>query len=202
MQFRKTTRVPVLCALFALGVACLIPVAPAKAGPDLSTPKKAAIVFSKAIEAGDMDGVKASSVGTDDDYAALKTVSDMVGALKRMQAAMIKKYGDDAKKLQDLSSPMSSQFEAAQEKVDGDTATLVVKPDDKYPPTLKKIGDDWKMDLKVMSSDPDFPKIKEVAKKAVPLLDDFTKDVEAGKYATISDASVALLSTMGKLSAE
>jgi hypothetical protein len=201
MQSVKTAHLSVLCALFALA-ACWMSASPAKAAQDLSTPKKAALTFARAVEAGDMDGAKASSVGTDDDYAALQSLSDMLGAVKRMQTAMLKNYGNDAKKLSDLSSPMSSQIETAEEKVDGDTATLVVKPDDKYPPTLKKSGDEWKMDLKVMSSDPQFGKMKEAAKKAVPLLDSFTKDVEAGKYATVSDASLALFQTLGKLASE
>jgi ketopantoate hydroxymethyltransferase len=148
-----------------------------------------------------MDGVKAASVGTDDDYQVLKSLSDMLGSLKRMQAALVKKFGDDAKAIPDLSSMMSAQIEGAEEKVDGDSATLIVKdkPDDKHPPTLKKTGDDWKMDLKSMNSDPEFAKMKDKAPKAVELIDGYTKDVESGKYPTFAEAAQALGQTMGKL---
>jgi hypothetical protein len=201
MQYGKTTPVPALCALLALAATGLMTASTAMAGPDLSTPKKAAHAFFKAVEAGDTDGVKAASIGTDDDYATLKAISDMMGAMKRMQAALVKKYGDDAKAIPDLSAMMSAGVDDAEEKVDGDSATLVNKnkPDDKYPPTLKKTGDDWKMDLKTMSSDPGFAKVKDSAPKAIALLDGFTKDIESGKYATFGDAAVALTQTMGKL---
>lgn len=201
MQDRKTSPLYAPCALLALMATCAFLAPPAKAGADLSTPKKAALVFTKAIESGDMDAVKASSVGTDDDYATLKSLSSMVGSMKRMQAALVKKFGDDAKQIPDMSATMSSQMETAEEKIDGDSATLVVKnkPDDKHPPTLKKTGDDWKMDLKSMSSDPDFAKLKDTAVKAVPLIDEYTKDVESGKYATFAEAAQGLFQTMSKL---
>jgi len=201
MQYPKTTPLAVFCALLALAAACLVPASPAKAGPDLSSPKKAAHAFFKAVEAGDADGVKAASIGSDDDYATLKLVSNMMASLKKMQATLVKKYGDDAKAIPDLSSVMSAQVDEAEEKVDGDSATLVSKnkPDDKFPPTLKKSGEEWKMDLKIMSADPNFARMKEQAPKAVALIDDFTKDVESGKYATFGDAAQALGQTMGKL---
>jgi len=201
MHKSQSIRVPAFCALIALGAASLMLASSAKAGPDLSTPKKAALAFTKGIETGDMDSVKAASVGTDEDYAALKSMSDMLSSMKRMQAALIKKFGDDAKQMGDLSSTMSKQIEGAEEKVDGDSATLVVKPDDKNPPTLKKTGTEWKMDLKVMTSSPDFGKMKEMAPKAIPLIDGFTKDIDAGKYASFPEALQALGQTMGKLGA-
>jgi hypothetical protein len=201
MQYGKTTRMPALCALIALCAAGVMFVSSAKAGPDLSTPKKAALAFTKGIESGDMDSVKAASVGTDEDYKALKSLSDMLGSLRKMQAALVKKYGNDAKAIPDLSTVMSKQINLSEEKVDGDSATLVVKekPDDKHPPTLKKTGNEWKMDLKSMTSDPEFAKMKDKAPQAIDLLDGFTKDIESGKYPTFGEAAQALGQTMSKL---
>jgi hypothetical protein len=201
MLYGKTIQVKFVCALLALVAAGLISAAPAKAGPDLSTPKKAAHAFFKAVEAGDADAIKATSIGTDEDYAMIKNVSEMMGAMRKMQAALVKKYGDDAKAIPDLSAVMSSQVEEAEEKIDGDSATLISKskPDDKYPPTLKKSGDAWKMDLKNMSSDPGFVKIKDTAPKAIAALNDYTKNIESGKYPTFLDAAKALNETMSKV---
>ncbi len=148
-----------------------------------------------------MDGIKAASTGNDEDYATLKSVSDMMGSLKKMQAALVKKYGDPAKAIPDLSAVMTAQVDDAEEKVDGDSATLISKskPDDKYPPTLKKSGDEWKMDLGVMRADPNYSKMKDQAPKAIALIDGFTKDVESGKYPSFGEAAQALGETMGKL---
>jgi hypothetical protein len=199
MQHRKTIQMPVLCALFSL--ACLLSASPSNAGADLSTPKKAAAAFFKAVETGDMDAVKATSTGTDDDYAAIKSISGMLVGMSKVQAAMVKKYGDDAKALGDLSAGMSTMVEESEVKMDGDTATLVnkKKPDDKYPPTLKKSGDEWKMDLKNMSQDPDFAKTKDMASKASVALEGLAKEIDDGKYPTFVEAAQALTQTMTKV---
>src|SRR3954464_12993834 len=84
------------------------------AGPDLSTPKKAAVAFAKAVEQGDMEGAKAASIGTDEDYALVKVMSDFFRSFGRMQAAAQKAYGAEAKLPVDMSAMLSNQFEQAE----------------------------------------------------------------------------------------
>lgn len=114
--------------------------------PDLSTPSKAAVAFAKAVMAGDMAAVKSLSTGTEAEYAMAKTVSDMAVSMKKLEEASVKKFGDAGKLPKEMQIDLVSDFETAEVKVDGDKATLIVKskPDDKFPPTLKKEGTNGK----------------------------------------------------------
>jgi hypothetical protein len=163
--------------------------------PDLSSPKKAGLAFAKAADAGDLSGMKQSAIGTDDQFAVAKGMSDMMGAMKRYQAAAVKKFGDKGK-LPGGMPDLAAEIEKTDEKIDGDKATLIdkTKTDDKHPMTLKKDGGNWKVDLNVIP--PEAAAMGKAAKKTVEALDAVTKDVEAGKYKTAEEAMAALGAAM------
>lgn len=212
MSHRQTSRSKVLhmlCALSTLPAvcfACLVLALAAGVGraadarPDLSTPKKAAMAFATALAAGDEQAMRAASTGTDEDFKGLLVLSETLRAMKRFQTAAVKKFGDDAKAIPDMSAAMSRQIEASDEKIDGDTATLVNKDrPDRHPATLRKLDGRWKMDLKSISEGPQFARMKETAAKATKAIDGVTADVAAGKFPTFQDAMRALDETMKKL---
>ena len=64
--------------------------------PDLTSPKKAAVSFAKSVEAGDLAGVKATSVGSDDDYKLVQSIIGLIDANKQLRAAAIAKFGEAA----------------------------------------------------------------------------------------------------------
>ena len=70
--------------------------------------------------------------------------------------AAVKKFGDDGKLPKEMTMDIVADFESADEKIDGNTASLVMKgkADDQFPPTLKKDGDNWKLDLTNLDKDP------------------------------------------------
>ena len=214
MNYWTTPRSALLFAIAACLALCLALAAAARAEPttatapttpDLSTPKKAALAFAKAVAAGDPDGIKATSTGGDNDYTIIKAVSDLFVSIRQLQNATTKKFGAEAgKKIPDPASALVDQLERSEEKVAGDTATLILPEgrDNKFPPTLKKSGDEWKIDLKVMSADPDFVKMKDMAPKAVAAINGITQAVDAGKYPTLDDALTAFSETMAKIGTE
>lgn len=168
-------------------------------GPDLSTPKKAGAAFARALMAGDMDAVKLTATGSDSEFAIVKSMGDMALAMKRYEAAAIKKFGDEGKMSKDDNKDLAAEVEAADEKVDGSTATLINKadPNDKNPMTLKKDANgNWKVDLSTLSKDPDSAKILDMSKATVKTIDAAIKDVEAGKYKTAKDAKEAMGTAM------
>ena len=66
--------------------ACVMP-ASCKKGPDASTPKKAALVFAKAAEAGDMDTVHQVATGTDAEFALVRDYGQEMQAMGRFLVA-------------------------------------------------------------------------------------------------------------------
>jgi len=96
-------------------------------GPDTSTPKTAAVAFAKAVMAGDMDTVHKTAIGTDAQFAAVKSLSDMLAAMKRYEAAAVRKFGDEGKLAKDVNKDLAEEVDAADEQINGDTASLVNK---------------------------------------------------------------------------
>jgi hypothetical protein len=163
---------------------------PTRAEADTSSPKKAAMVFAKAVEAGDMATVKAVSMGTDSEYALLKSVSDLSISMKKLETATVKKFGPEGKLPKEMAMDMAGDFENSEEKIDGDNATLIVKskPDDKFPPTLKKDATGWKVDLTNLDKDPQAAETAKMLPLMIKSLDTVTAGVESGKYKTVGEA--------------
>jgi hypothetical protein len=157
--------------------------------PDLSTPKKAAVFFAKSVETGDMANIKATSVGSEDDYKLVQSIVGLIEANKQLRAAAIAKFGEEGKQIstEDLSN-ISKQMEAGDEKIDGETATIG-KADEKDPMKLKKIGDSWKVDL---ASIPEKEQMGKAMPKMQKVMSEAAVDIKAGKYKTIDDAKQAI----------
>lgn len=168
--------------------------------PDRSTPMKAAVAFAKAIMAGDMEAVKSLSTGTEAEYAMAKTVSDMAVSMKKLGDASVKKFGDAGKLPKEMQIDLVADFEASEVKIDGDKAALILKskPDDKFPPTLKKDGDNWKMDLSNLSKDPSTAQMMPMVPKMVKCFDAVTKNIGDDKYKTAMEALTDLGEQLNK----
>jgi hypothetical protein len=159
-------------------------------GPDTSTPKKAGVAFAKALMAGDQAAVKALATGSEADFALVKNVGDLAIAMNKLEAASVKKFGEAGKLPKEMAIDMVADFETAEEKINGDTATLILKskPDDKYPPTLKKDGDNWKMDLSNLIKDPAAAQMVPLVPAMVKVLNSVAKNISDDKYKTAADA--------------
>ena len=160
-----------------------------RAEADMSTPKKAAVSFAKAVMAGDADGYKAVSTGTDAEFALVKSLSDMAMAMKRLEDASTKKFGADGKLPKEMAMDLVGDMETSDEKIDGDNATLVLKskPDDKFPPTLKKEGDKWKVDLTNLSKDPQSAGMSTMIPAMVKVMNNVAKGAGDDKYKTAAE---------------
>jgi hypothetical protein len=181
----------VLVGLAAIGVR-------ADDAPDLSTPKKAAMAFTKAVETGDLNGVKTTSVGSEADYQLVQSIMDFLAANQLLRQAAIDRFGQPAsEQIPDLSN-LSKQVEQGAEKMDGDTAT-VGKADDKEPMKLKKIDGQWKCDL---SAIPDKQQVSKAMPKMRQIMLDVTTDIKAGKYKTVEEAKDAMSKAIFDLMAQ
>jgi hypothetical protein len=173
----------------------LSPIARADApAPDTSTPKKAAMAFAKAVDDDDMEAVHSLAIGNDAEFAVIKELGKFEQASHRLSVAANKKFNkqgnlsvEDAYVLQVLSKHLFSEFEAGQEKIEGDQATLVIAGKG-APLTLKKDGNGWKLDLGFLEQQGlKFLQKSQTIPMTVKAYDVVTKNVEADKYKTLRE---------------
>lgn len=189
-MFRPTSLV--LAASLAI-VICIASAdaASATASPDLSTPKKAALAFARAIEAGDVAGAEAASTGSAEDVRILHLIADLVGAARQLRDAGMAKFGEAGKSIVscDAMANLSQQIETADEHITGDTATVLHRYE--VDPMKLRRGPDgqWKVDLATMSD-------KDTKTRVIPrvqkVLASGAADIRAGKYHSAAEANDAI----------
>jgi hypothetical protein len=156
---------------------------------DLSSPKKSAVAFTRALENADMAAAKSASIGSDEDYKFVQGLIDFIAAGRQLRAAAIERFGDEGKQISgDAMANLSKQAESASEKIDGDSAT-VDQRNGSEPMKLKRVEGNWKVDV---SAFPD----KDQTGNALPLVQKVmaaaAADVKAGKYKTAQEARQAI----------
>lgn len=178
----------VICVL-ALFVAARVAVA----GPDLSSPKSAAMSFAKALEAGDAATAKASAVATEEEGKFIDVMAGMMSGMLKLKAASIAKFGDAGKDIAGSSDDVeiSKQIETAEVKEEGDVATLITKKDEGKPLQLKKVGGEWKVDISSMTQGEDVSKAMPLFKAMSEAMTELTKEITDGKYADVDGAKTA-----------
>jgi hypothetical protein len=211
IKVMKRMTSPISLLILAIGLT-IVSVARADAqAPDTSTPKKAAVAFANAVNQGDMKTAHALATGTDAEFAAIKGIGDVYQACNRLAAAATKKFGkdgklsaDDVASLKDLSIDMPADFEAAQEKIDGNKATLVdkSKPNDPNPPVLKKDANGWKMDLTYLDESSIMLAGPQIVPFYIKTVDTVTRNIEGDKYKTLHDALAEIDAAIGALGAK
>ncbi len=107
------------------------------------------MTFAKGIEHNDQKAVRAASAGPEADYPMFETLSTVAMAAADVRAAAIEKFGaEEAKKVTQGQESIAAKVEGTTEKIDGETATLSDGAGE--PLRLKKVGDDWRVDLASM----------------------------------------------------
>jgi hypothetical protein len=200
MRFAVGTRATSIVASLAicLGVGATM-ASVARAGePDRSTPKKTAVSFGKALSAGDMETVHKVATGTAAEFALCKSMAEMIQASKRLNEAATGKFGDDGKLPKELTMDIVADFEAADEKIDGNTAALVIKgkADDQFPPTFKKDGDNWTLDLTNMDKHPASAGMAQMFSVMTKAMDTVDKNINDGKYKAFPEVMADLAAQM------
>lgn len=186
MKFAIRTRAASIVASLAvcLGVGAMTASVARADEPDRSTPKKTGLSFAKALSAGDMETVHKVATGSDAEFALCKAMAETLQASKRLNDAAVKKFGDEGKLPKEMSMDIVADFESADEKIDGNTATLVMKgkADDQFPPTFKKDGANWTLDLTNMDKDPASAGMAQMFSVMSKAMDTVTKNINDGKY--------------------
>jgi hypothetical protein len=188
-----------LASCLVIGLAS--PRARGAANPDLSTPKKAALVFARAMESGDVAAARSASTGSDEDYRILNLIADLVGAARQLRDAGVAKFGEAGKSIVscDEMAQLARQVATADENITGDTAT-VLHPNEIDPMKLRKdASGKWKVDLGALS---DKPTKARVIPRVQKVMSAGAADIRAGKYRTAAEANDAIGRQMFAIIAE
>ena len=201
-----------------LAVALLPALCLAQDKPDLSSPKAAAKTFGDAVIVGDVARAKAVSVGNEKQGVILEAMVNLVGGMKKLEDAMIAKYGKEAFKSGKSAVSSDEMRDAVKRlgegevKVTGDTAVITPKkkegadPGHNEPWTLKKVGSEWKVDLgsltKTLEESGAADEQVEGMKVFRTMIRGMTTEVAAGKYKTLGEANEAINQAFIKMGAE
>jgi hypothetical protein len=177
-----------------LMVALCASVALADSKPDLSSPKSAAMAFGTALLAGDSAGIKATSMGTDNDFKVVDAMGQMVGAMKKLSDAAVAKWGkDNALSKGSMAPDIQKELEESEVKIDGDSATIIKKDksDAKSPMKLKKVDGNWKVDLGSLPKE-GMDQLVKMAPAMAKAAAEVSAEIAADKYKTADEAQQAL----------
>ena len=201
MRARATAKAAKLCLQFSLALLCAVAAAAlvgsagcsrdgddAAVEIDLTTPRSAATVFTRALEAGDVETAKSAAYAGGLEVEWVAATARAMSGMRQLVAAAEKKFGEDAQDLvagkQNLS--LSTALADAQVQLDGDRATVVSAGDGTRFP-MKRIDGKWKIDVGLLTRGEDIGDVVKQLNAVGELAPRLSKDVEAGKFKTIRD---------------
>ena len=165
--------------------------------PDLSTPKSAGASFVRALESGDVNAVKAVTLGSETDYRLMEVLAAADHAGKELERAAIEKFGDAGKEVASLGAGGNSEKDLADSRVkeDGDSAVLARKddPDAKHALKLKRVDGAWKIDLAALPNKKDLIRAVPAMRATAGILVQAARDIRAGKYKSADEAKQVIL---------
>jgi hypothetical protein len=213
------------CSRIAL-VALLLGSSFALAGPkdDFSSPKAAVTSFFNAMKDADEAAAKNASVGTKEQQESLVMMMRTMVATRKLGEAAKAKFGEEettrAFGPEIMAGPErfdkeSANMAKADEKIDGNTAVLTLKPEEptsatsqprtarpEMPMKLQKVDGKWKIDLATLeaapagqpqpSPDQQLKMFDTIGK----VLGQCSADIAAGKYKTALDARQGMSTAM------
>jgi hypothetical protein len=167
-----------------------------KGGPgsnNLSTPKSAVTSYADAMRRGDVAAAKATVTGVNSE--TIDVLASSVTSRKRLDAAAVAKFGDDAKAFSGQNrsgAPEVEKWVADAEVVEnGDTATVTPKDHSQRGVSLKKIDGQWKIDLSATPGMDQMSTMLPMLQKMNAANDELASEIAAGKYPTAKEAKAA-----------
>src|SRR5215210_5268530 len=136
-----------------LAAAFLFPGGCNRAQPTAATPKQAASAFFKAMVSGDAAAAKAASVGDERSERLLEAMVENTAAMRAFHDAMKARFPDQgaggglsATAIAIKEDQVLDAVEKGEEKIEGDSATILGAADHRKVVHLKKVNGAWKVD--------------------------------------------------------
>lgn len=173
---------------------------PAAADTETSTPKGALKLLATALRDGDSDRIRAVMHATNAaETRMVAAMADMARAMAELQKASVKAYGAEGAKeivgdTQATDAAGRARIDAAEVRVQGDAATVVIAEGEDAPVVLKRVGGQWKVPMAELSKNADpsvlderLAELSEQRKLVVQL----TREIGEGQFAGPAQAKDA-----------
>ncbi|HEY2585625.1 MAG TPA: hypothetical protein VGI81_07670 [Tepidisphaeraceae bacterium] len=161
--------------------------------PDLSTPAKATTAFVAAMRAGDLQSIRATTIGgTDADAVMLRSWAAFIRSADRMRGAMEAKFGAGAG-----AAVMGGGLDgfgnetALNVQTDGDAAT-VSTPDGRQHVGLTRTGGKWRIDIAHLPNKDQLSSGAADMRAIAKITDRIAGEIAEGRYTSGDDAAMAL----------
>ena len=177
-------------------------VLPGGAAGDYSEPKKTIASFLSAVQSTDEKAIREAIVVSPEQAPAVDAYLKLILATNKLQKAAEKKFGDQAEQFfgvnaKQMEARLKAVEDAPAKMVGGSANNQIAADEATHQPggtiVVKKVGDQWKLDAGSLFKLNETPKEQteksvSLAGKMAPLTDEMTSEIEAGKFASASEA--------------
>ena len=155
---------------------------------DLSTPRSAATVFTRAVETGDADTAKSAAFAGGIEVEWVEAMTSAMRGMKTLLSATEKKFGAESNLLvaQRGMLTFSQSLRDAEVQMNGDRATITSGPS-KTTLFLKNIDGKWKIDVGALTRGQDISGLVKHLRALGQVAPQVSADVEAGKFRTVKE---------------
>ena len=174
--------------------------APAAPDFDSTTPKGALKVLASALRDGDADRIRQVMHATSAaEMRMVGSMADMARAMAQLQKAAVKAFGDEGAKeivgdTQSTDADGRARIDAADVRITGDTATVIVPEGEDAPVVLKRVGAHWKVPMAELSKNADPAALDERLAELTEqrkLVTQLTEEIGAGQFNSPAQAKDA-----------
>lgn len=167
---------------------------------DTTTPKGALKALAAALRDGDAEAIRQVMEAANDSESRMVTaMAEMARAMADLQKAAVKAFGSEGAKeivgdTQATDAHGRARIDAAEVRVQGDTATVVVAEGEDAPVVLRRVGGHWKVPMAELSknADPNVldERLAELAEQR-KLVIQLTKEIGEGQFNSPAQAKDA-----------
>jgi hypothetical protein len=157
-----------------------------------SAPRQAGIAFAKALQADDQAAVHTLAIGTNSQFDFIAGFSAWTAAYENYESAFAHTFSQGQKPFLENSRKMIAQMESADQKIDGDSATLAAKTNGSLILKFQKSQGAWKLELSSLCPDGETAAQIKKLHRLTAAYDDSRKNLQAGKVKTAEQAHAEL----------
>ena len=160
---------------------------------DLSTPRSAATVFTRAVEAGDGTTAKTAAYGGGVELEWVEAMAQSTSGMKKLVAVTETRFGSEAQNLMVTKNAlhMSKAVASAEVQFNGERATVVTAGEALKIP-MKRVEGNWKIDVGALTRGEDLTQAVKQLRALGVVAPQLAKQVEAGKFTSVKDIQKAL----------
>lgn len=202
MQLRRLTAVLIVLAVCTVGCDRSDSSAELKGSvSDLTTPRAAAKSFTLALARGDAGAARNAILDPDKYGPTTDSMAAMATSIKSFGDAAAEKFGSAARNLADTSAfaDIGRNIDKADVKLDGDSATIAAPSTGEVSPSspdqaviLKKIGDEWKVDLAAMDPKGKLLQTTPAFRLYAQATDEVAGEIKSGTIRSLAEAEAVL----------